>query len=141
MNSEHQIIFYSGPEGETRVEVFFLEESLWLSQKRMAELFGVEVNTISYHLKEIFKSGELDENAVIRNSRITAIDGKNYPANHLSFPRSAWECRPGRSASRMPSGTIPHKDQCASGRRNDDFGLMRRFYILGICSRRLGSRA
>jgi hypothetical protein len=81
MTDEHQIIFYSGPEGQTRVEVFFLKESLWLSQKRMAELFGVEVNTINYHLKEIFKSGELDEAAVIRNFRITASDGKGYPTN------------------------------------------------------------
>lgn len=44
----------------------------------MAELFAVEVNTINYHLKEIFKSGELSEDSVIRNIRITADDGKNY---------------------------------------------------------------
>jgi hypothetical protein len=44
----------------------------------MAELFGVETNTVNYHLKEIFKSGELEEMSVIRNFRITAADGKNY---------------------------------------------------------------
>lgn len=72
------IIFYSSPEGHIRVEVVYEDETFWLSQKRMAELFGVEVNTINYHLKEIFKSGELQEDRVIRKIRITAADGKKY---------------------------------------------------------------
>lgn len=72
------IIFYSSPEGDTRVEVLFGDETFWLSQKRMAELFGVEVHTINYHLKEIFKTQELQEDSVIRKIRITADDGKNY---------------------------------------------------------------
>ncbi|MCD4782336.1 MAG: virulence RhuM family protein [Candidatus Eremiobacteraeota bacterium] len=75
------IILYSSQEGNIHVEVFFNEETFWLSQKRMAELFGVEVNTINYHLKEIFKSQELQEEAVIRKIRITASDGKNYLTN------------------------------------------------------------
>ena len=61
-----------------RVEVFFRDETLWLTQKRMAELFGVEVHTVNYHLKEIFKSGELAEESVIRRIRIPAPDGKSY---------------------------------------------------------------
>jgi hypothetical protein len=72
------IIFYSSPEGNIKIEVFHQDETFWLSQKRMAELFGVEVNTINYHLKEIFKSGELVEDSVIRKIRITAADGKKY---------------------------------------------------------------
>lgn len=75
-NSE--IILYTSPEGNKKIEVFFQDENFWLSQKRLAELFSVEVNTVNYHLKEIFKSGELSEDAVIRKIRITAIDGKNY---------------------------------------------------------------
>lgn len=75
------IIFYSSPEGNIRVEVVFEDETFWLTQKRMAELFGVEVNTINYHLKEIFKSGELQEDRVIRKIRITAEDGKKYLTN------------------------------------------------------------
>ena len=51
-------------------------KQFWLKQKLIAELFGVEVNTINYHLKEIFKSKELSEEAVIRKIRITASDGK-----------------------------------------------------------------
>lgn len=75
------IILYSSPGGDVKVEVIFNEETFWLTQKRMAELFGVEVNTINYHLKEIFKSSELHEAAVIRKIRITAEDGKNYLTN------------------------------------------------------------
>ncbi len=63
------IIFYSSPNGNIRVEVLYENETFWLTQKRMAGLFGVEVNTINYHLKEIFKSGELQEDRVIRKIR------------------------------------------------------------------------
>lgn len=79
--NEFQILVYSTPESDKKIEVFYEDESLWASQKKMAELFGVEVNTINYHLKEIFKSGELKENSVIRNFRITASDGKKYKTN------------------------------------------------------------
>ncbi len=73
-----EIIFYTTPEGKATIDVFFENETYWLSQKKMAELFGVETHTVNYHLKEIFKSGELEEISVIRNFRITAADGKNY---------------------------------------------------------------
>jgi hypothetical protein len=69
------IILYSSASGHTRIEVWYQDESFWLTQKRMAELFGVEVNTINYHLKEIFKSGELMEEATIRKSRIVQVEG------------------------------------------------------------------
>ncbi len=75
------ILFYSTPEGQTRLEVLFENESFWLTQKHMADLFDVGVNTINYHLKEIFESGELIEDSVIRKIRITAADGKNYLTN------------------------------------------------------------
>jgi hypothetical protein len=79
--TNNQLIFYSTPQGNVRVEVIFESDSFWLSQKRMAELFGVDVRTINEHLKNIFKSGELPENSVIRKFRITAHDGKNYDTN------------------------------------------------------------
>jgi len=69
------IIFYTTPQGEVRVEVFFEEETFWLTQKKMAELFDVEVNTINYHLKEIYKSAELQEVATIRRIRIVQLEG------------------------------------------------------------------
>ena len=80
MNSS-EIILYTDPKGHVHVEVYFEDDTFWLSQKKMAELFGVEVQTINYHLKEIFKSGELQEDSVIRKIRITARDGKAYLTN------------------------------------------------------------
>ena len=79
--NQSQIIFYTGVDGDIHLGVFFVDENLWLTQKQMAELFDVEVNTINYHLKEIFKINELEENSVIRNFRITAADGKKYNTN------------------------------------------------------------
>jgi hypothetical protein len=74
----NDILLYSTANGTVKVEVLYEDETFWLSQKRMAELFGVESHTITYHLKEIFKSEELDENSVTRKIRATAADGKNY---------------------------------------------------------------
>ncbi|HRN38256.1 MAG TPA: cell filamentation protein Fic, partial [Flavobacteriales bacterium] len=79
--STSDIIFYTTPQGEVRIEVYFEDETFWLTQKKMAELFGVEVNTINYHLKDIFQTAELQEERVIRILRITASDGKNYNTN------------------------------------------------------------
>lgn len=79
------IIFYATPEGNVNVEVFFGDDTFWLSQKRMAELFGVDVRTVSEHLRNIFDSRELDENSVIRKFRITADDGKNYQTNFYNL--------------------------------------------------------
>jgi hypothetical protein len=59
---------------EKSIEARYEDETIWLSQKLMATLFEVEVNTINYHLKEIFKAEELQENSVIRNFRITAAE-------------------------------------------------------------------
>ena len=73
-----QVLFYETAIEKSTIEVLYEEETFWLSQKKMAALFGVEVNTINYHLKEVFKSGELEEDAVIRKFRITASDGKKY---------------------------------------------------------------
>ena len=72
------IIFYTSPEGNVSIEVIFNDETFWLNQKRMSELFGVEVNTINYHLKEIFKSGELQEVSTIRKIR-TVQTGASSP--------------------------------------------------------------
>ncbi len=85
MNNQTNIIFYTTPQNEIKIEVYFEEETFWMSQKQMSELFGVEVPTINYHLKEIFKSGELNEESVIRKIRITASDGKKYLTNFYNL--------------------------------------------------------
>ena len=73
-----KILLYKTNQGETHIEVVFNSETFWLTQKRMSELYGVDVRTVNYHLKEIFNSGELKERSVIRKIGITAADGKNY---------------------------------------------------------------
>ena len=84
-NLKDLIIYQSQNNKNISVEVLYNEEDFWLTQKSMAELFNVEVNTINYHLKEIFKGEELKEESVIRKIRITANDGKNYNTNFYSL--------------------------------------------------------
>ena len=79
------IIYQSQNNENIFVEVLYDNEDFWLTQKSMSKLFNVEVNTINYHLKEIFKSNELKEESVIRKIRITANDGKNYNTNFYSL--------------------------------------------------------
>ncbi len=77
-NSTAEFLIFTGQAGEQSIEARYEDETLWLSQKLMAELFGVDVRTVSEHLKNIFASQELTAEAVIRKFRITASDGKNY---------------------------------------------------------------
>ncbi|MFI5164615.1 MAG: virulence RhuM family protein [Bacteroidia bacterium] len=81
MNS-NQIIFYSTPKGHVKVEVVFEGETFWLTQKAMANLFGVAVPAISKHLKNIFERKELEQNSVVSILETTAADGKNYPTTY-----------------------------------------------------------
>ena len=81
ISQQSSFLLYTSTNGEVKIDVFFQDETVWLTQKKMAELFGVETNTINYHLKEIFKSKELSEDSVIRKIRITAEDGKKYLPN------------------------------------------------------------
>ena len=83
--SASQFLFYASADGDVRVQVVAEDETVWASQKGMAEIFGVEVPTINYHLKEVFKSNELDEDSVIRRFRITAADGKAYLTNYYNL--------------------------------------------------------
>jgi hypothetical protein len=82
---KHEILFYATPEGTVRVEVVFEDETFWLSQRRMAELFGIGVQTINHHLQEIYKSNELSEIATIRKFRIVQSEGAREVARDLEF--------------------------------------------------------
>lgn len=84
-NLKDLIIYQSQNNDNVSVEVLYDNEDFWLTQKSMSKLFEVEVNTINYHLKEIFKLSELTEESVIRKIRITANDGKNYNTNFYSL--------------------------------------------------------
>lgn len=70
---------------KTNVEMRYEDENIWLSQKMMATLYDVDVRTINYHVKKIFRDSELQESSVIRKFRITAEDGKTYNTKHYSL--------------------------------------------------------
>lgn len=70
---------------QSGVDALFADETIWLSQKMMGQLYNVEVSTVNYHLKKVFDDNELDENSVIRNFLITANDGKKYNTKHYSL--------------------------------------------------------
>lgn len=79
------IIFYSDSDGNVKVEVYYEDESFWLTQKRMAELFGKDVRTINEHLKNIFDSGELQPDPTIRKFRIVQTEGKREVSREVDF--------------------------------------------------------
>lgn len=85
-NPQHSdIIFYNTPTGDVKIEVIFNDETFWLTQKRMAELFGVESHTITYHLKEIYKTGELEETVTARKIRVVQKEGNRDVSRDLDF--------------------------------------------------------
>ena len=75
---ELRILFYQTPGATADIEVIFEDETFWLSQKKMTELFNVNVRTINEHLQNIFNSEELLKDSVIRIFQITAADTKSY---------------------------------------------------------------
>ncbi len=80
-----EILLYQTEDGQTRLEVRLQEETVWLTQKRMAELFQKNVRTINEHIQNIFAEGELVQESVVRKFRITADDGKIYDTQHYNL--------------------------------------------------------
>jgi hypothetical protein len=78
-------LLYSTPNGKIKVEVILNNETVWLSQKSIAQLFGVQIPAISKHLKNIFNTGELDENSVISILETTASDNKIYQVKYFNL--------------------------------------------------------
>lgn len=75
-NSTAEFLVFTNQNKTSTIEVRYEDRSIWLSQKLMAELFDVEVNTINYHLKEIYKSHEIEGGRTIRKFRIVQQEGK-----------------------------------------------------------------
>jgi hypothetical protein len=84
-SSKGQFLIYQAEDGRLKLEVRLEDETVWLSQRLMAKLFGVTVPTINEHLRNIFLKKELSEESVIRKFRITAADGKQYTTNHYNL--------------------------------------------------------
>lgn len=79
------IIFYSSPEGDARIEVIFEDETFWLNQRRMAELFSIDIRTVNEHLQNIFQHNELKRESTIRKNRIVQNEGKRTVTRDVDF--------------------------------------------------------
>ena len=85
MSNEFQFLMYKSAEEDVSVNALIKDETIWLNQKAMAELFGCSTDNISLHLKNIFADGELDKNSVTEKISATATDGKNYPTQFYNL--------------------------------------------------------
>ena len=76
--NQGEIVIYQTDDGDTKIDVRFVDETVWLTQTQLCELYQTSKSNISEHIKHIFEEGELDEIAVVRKFRTTASDGKSY---------------------------------------------------------------
>ena len=84
-NVESEIIIYQTEDGHTKIDVKFEDETVWLTQAQLCELYQTSKSNISEHIKHIFEEGELEENSVVRKLRTTAADGKKYNTTHYNL--------------------------------------------------------
>ena len=80
-----EILIYQSKSGATRLEVRLVDETVWLTQKMLSELFQVGVNTIDYHIKEVYDQGELRPEATVRKFRIVQTEGAREVARTVDF--------------------------------------------------------
>lgn len=85
MQNNSDILLYQTAEGQTQIEVKLEDETVWLSQEQLVELFQRDKTGISRHIKNIFQEGELDKNAVVANFATTAKDGKTYQIEYYNL--------------------------------------------------------
>ena len=78
MDEQNKVIIYTASDGQTKIDVKLEDETLWLTQAQMCELYQTSKSNISEHIRHIFEEGELQEDAVVRKFRTTAADGKSY---------------------------------------------------------------
>ncbi|MCK9295790.1 MAG: virulence RhuM family protein [Desulfobulbaceae bacterium] len=85
LQTTSQILIYQAEDGQTKIEVQLQDETVWLSQKHMAELFQTSKQNIGQHLKNIFEEGELNEHSVVKKFFTTAADGKKYQTSFYNL--------------------------------------------------------
>ena len=85
MSDNNQIIMYQTEDGLTKIDVTLENETVWLSQDQMAELFQRDKSTISRHIKNIFEEGELNRKSVVAKIATTASDGKTYDVEYYNL--------------------------------------------------------
>lgn len=84
-NEFNEILLYTTPNGKVKVEIYLHNETIWLTQQKIAELFGVDRSVITKHLKNIFQTNELQEDSVSAKIAHTAADGKSYPTRFYNL--------------------------------------------------------
>jgi len=84
-NNKSEIVFYQTEDGKTKIDVLLSNNSVWLTQLQIVELFQSSKSNISEHIKHIFEEGELKQELVVRKFRTTAVDGKNYDTNYYNL--------------------------------------------------------
>jgi hypothetical protein len=84
-NQQPNIVIYTTEDGQAKLQVKIENETVWLTQKQMAELFRCSTDNIGLHLKNIFTEGELSENSVTEEYSVTASDGKKYNVKHYNL--------------------------------------------------------
>ena len=82
---ENEILIYQTEDGQTKIDVKVKDETVWLTQAQLCELYQTSKSNISEHIKHIFEEEELDEESVVRKFRTTAADGKNYNTIHYNL--------------------------------------------------------
>ena len=85
MTNKFNFLIYKAPDKDVKVNAVIKDDTIWLTQKSMAELFGCSSDNISLHLKNIFEAGELEKDSVTEKISATAADGKNYPTNFYNL--------------------------------------------------------
>ena len=80
-----EFLVYQTEDGRIQIDVRLEDETVWLTQQLMAELFQTSKSNISEHIKHVFEEGELNESSVVRKFRTTATDGKNYNISHYNL--------------------------------------------------------
>ncbi|QIK54099.1 virulence RhuM family protein [Dysgonomonas sp. HDW5B] len=85
LDNQSQFLFYQGNDGTTKIQVIFGDETVWATQKSMSEIFDVEINTINYHIKNIFESKELKESSTIRKIRTVQTEGQRNVSREIEF--------------------------------------------------------
>ncbi|MBG9287448.1 virulence RhuM family protein [Corynebacterium belfantii] len=80
-----ELVMFRTDDGSTRIQVRLIDETVWLTQAQMVELFQSSKANISEHIRHVFEEGELDEDSVVRKFRTTAADGKNYQVKHYNL--------------------------------------------------------
>ena len=83
--SHGEVVIYTTDEGNTKIDVRFIDDTVWLSQAQLCKLYQTSKSNISEHIKHIFEENELNEESVVRNFRTTSSDGKNYNILHYNL--------------------------------------------------------